>query len=90
MKVRCINNAGVEKYLTLNKIYKVIKDEGNYLRVIADNLQEDSLLKSRFEIIYSIEEIKNGKFAVELVRESDFNKFKKELINYVDFLDINQ
>ena len=74
MKVRYIQSS--EHFsITKGKIYDVIDQRCNgYYQIINNEGDKENYKKERFELIYSIEEIKNGKFAVEIDNESNWKK----------------
>lgn len=51
MIVKCINNNGFDKKITLNKEYVVIDEEQEYYVIISDDNEEITCNKDRFVVI---------------------------------------
>ena len=56
MKVVCIRNKYLKKYLTISKIYNVIYEDGDVYKIIDDNDKEEWVTKYYFK---SISEYRN-------------------------------
>lgn len=73
VKVRCINNEGFEKYLKINQIYEVIKEDSVFYEFALDGYCL-GILKDKFEVV---DEIKS-KNKNEKLEENPHKKLTKE------------
>ena len=67
MKVKCIRNDDWQIYLTVDKTYEVIKEEGVYYKIIGDKGIENWFPKDWFK---SLSEIRNETINKLLENES--------------------
>lgn len=103
--VRCINNKGLEILLTLNKLYKVLDEHHNYLKIIDDKGEKYFYNKNRFEEV-QLEQPKEeskkiqyssmyGQFGEKLIKPKYYNKvngispFEYIKANNLDFFEGN-
>ena len=79
MKVKCIDNKGVERFLTKGKIYEVIECHEEHFFMVCDVSSGSEFAKRRFEIVPSIDDVikdkekekktMNGLEAIELMKQ---------------------
>lgn len=101
MKVKCIDNKTIEKYLTINKIYLVIEDYKSSYKIIDDNDKMLCYSKNRFIKVPEVNEVNKSEIVTianeiaELVEKKDkdynsaFLKTLKEYGNVAYFLRID-
>ena len=85
MKVKCIDNEGLNYCLTNDKIYNVEREDDNWYYLLDDNNDLNYYLKDRFEIVAELSIVTIAKEIGELVekKEKDYNKsFSKTLHKY--------
>ena len=84
MKVKCINNKGVERFLIKGKVYEVIECHEEHFVVACDVSSGSAFAKGRFEIVPSIDDVikdkekekrtMNGFEALKLMQEGKMIK----------------
>ena len=96
MKVKCVNNRNVEKFLTQGKEYEVenSKLDQNRFIMIDDTLYTHSHNKSRFEVVPSIDDVikdkekekrtMNGLEAIELMKQGKMVDSDKHYPHFID------
>lgn len=87
--VKCINNKGLEILLTINKLYMVLDENHNYIKIIDDKGEKYFYNKNRFEEV-QLEQSKE-----ELIKPTYYNKdngispFEYIKANNLDFFEGN-
>ena len=85
MKVKCIDNEGLNHCLTNDKIYNVEREDDIWYYILDDNNDFRYYLKARFEIVTEVNIVTIAKEIGELVekKEEDYNNsFSKTLHKY--------
>lgn len=95
MEVKCINNKGLENYLTLNSVYLVYSQLETGYSILDDTSSYACYTKDRFEIVENSEQQKeniikpsyynkeNGISPFEYIRANNLNFFEGNIIKYV-------
>ena len=87
MKVKCIDNEGLNHCLTDDKIYNVGREDDIWYYILDDNNDFRYYLKARFEIVTEVNIVTIAKEIGELVekKDKDYNSaFSKTLKEYGD------